>query len=782
MGFFKQVAQAVAAPKRASRPLSFSGFSHGLRTAVPAFQITKKELAELVNYKINKGGQLEPRPGISRVTSAATTGNSAVKAMAKGPIGASSYTLLTDAANKLYYLDSAVPTEIGALSGAAQLLPFKGVILALDGSYLKYLASVAAISLCYDNGTGAAGYQFINLTGADSGSLALGNGTNTRIAYKFTSQAWDAGFTIPPTTVTFKLQREGNGFAGTDNVAIVCRIRKVADDSEVAEKTLVAAPIATNVSDTAAEYSATFASGDITAEFLPGTAYYVSLEYANGDATNYVHVRTSTVSSGGAAYHYAAAAWTQDATQDPIAALRPGRPPKGAFGTVDANRPFIAGDPDHPGWMHFGNGTYLDWSTADGGGWVGAIDDGANSFAIGGIAGLYGDIFVYGKKDQPYLCKLTGASPSAYSLPRQFQNVWATHKTLLSLINDIWSASADGVDPLTGVQEYGDMRAFSASDPVKDRFLSSWDTNDAIAGYYPKDGQYFIAFPNYHRVLVCHTKIPAQLAFEDQTGMRYPWTEYEFYRDVFTRSAYRWTASPNGTNEYYLQTAAGGDPSIATEPDAVTINRVLSTPGAAGSLGDHQWDYADEPVAGAYKTVFFRDNSGDPDETGVMIRSILIPQSFATIDGTLYMGGSDGHVYKLDTAEYKDLSTHRIDPRYKTAYVELPFASVNLEMIQLLSSGKAGAGLTIEFYTDGMQAAPVLSIAKSLPAADNLTKAELTMDKDDALFTKSPLQTLLWETVNIDCRSVQVGITDLIIPGYPVYHNGLTLKYRPLEI
>ena len=157
--------------------------------------------------------------------------------------------------------------------------------------------------------------------------------------------------------------------------------------------------------------------------------------------------------------------------------------------------------------------------------------------------------------------KISGASPSAYVQSLMFQRPWTTHQTLVNATNDLWYGTSEGIAPLSGVQEYGDLRTFFASDPVFDRIEDYWSTSTAFAEYYPKDGQYWLVMPTYHRVLAAHTKLA--VAGPERVGIRYPWCEYEFYRAELTSSTYKWVASESGTNEYYVQTAAGADPGRA---------------------------------------------------------------------------------------------------------------------------------------------------------------------------------------------------------------------------
>lgn len=767
------------AKRRRSREqvIAFQGFPHGLNTSVPAAQIRQTECAALVNFKINRGGQLESRLPITVYGLTATTSNSPVKTFVQIPIEGTNYELLIDANYKLYYNNSGTLTLIGTLEGDAEIVAYNGVAILMDGGYLKYLDGISDIKIAYDDGTGTSGYQFDNSAGSDDSNLALGNGTNTRIAYKFTSQAFTAGYTIPPTTVTAKLSRESNGFTGTDNQDIVVKIRKVSDDSVMATKTLVAAPLLTNVSATATEYSVTYVGGDITNELSPNVAYYFSVEYSNGDATNYIKCHYTDVSAGGLGYHYAGS-WTADTDKNPIMSLRPGMPPKASFGAVSNSRLFLGGDPDNPGYMWFSNLTHKDWSTSGGGGWVGAVDENKNNYEISALVNLYTELYVFGTQDQPYLCKLTGATPTDYALPVLFQRVWATHKTAMSVINDIFFSSEDGVDAISGVTEYGDLRAFSASDPIYDKIRDNWVTADAFVGYYPTEGQYILCMPGHHRVMVAHVKIPT--INPEQVGARYPWAEYEFYLHELTSSVYKWTLKSGETDIYRCEIAAGGDPSFNVEPDVITKDGQKCTNQAViGNLEDHQWFYGDDDSLG-YDTVYFKDATGDPDTAGIVLRTVLVPSCFGNFGGIFYIGGNDGYVYFIDTSDYKDQSLIHVNPKFASAYINMPFTNVNLTDMQIIASSKGGASCAAKFYINGAEAHDLVSY--NLDVYDGLTIDEALMDVDDALFLIDTSTAPLFKKININVWSFQIYINEVILTGWPLYINGMLIRYRPLRI
>jgi len=109
--------------------------------------------------------------------------------------------------------------------------------------------------------------------------------------------------------------------------------------------------------------------------------------------------------------------------------------------------------------------------------------------------------------------------------------------------------------------------------------------------------------------------------------------------DIST-AAHTWTASGVGTNCYYCRTAASGDPSL-TDPGAgmVFLDDVSCTKGASvAALTDHQWFYGDADTLG-YNTIYVRDDTGDPDTSGVLIEASQIgcayiyDKSYITVDG-----------------------------------------------------------------------------------------------------------------------------------------------------
>lgn len=802
--------RAARQPKRLKQRnvLHFDGFPYGLNTALSEYHIDQRELAECVNWRIVEKGQLRTRRPIRRYSNSATDASAAVKFFTSVSIDGTVFDLLVDANNKLYYLDGSLdPQNIATLEGEGFVFGYKDKAIICDTGYLKYVETTGGvptvIKICYDDGTGSTAYQFNNRTGSDDTELALGH-TNDRISYKFTSQNWTATYTIPPTTFTAILKRVGNGYAGTDNVEITAKLRKVSDDSVMASKTFLAAPIEDNVATASTEYSITFAASDITNEMAPNTAYYMSLEYNNGDGSNYVSVRCTTVASGGAGWNYPTGGpWAQNATKDPIMGLRPGMPPKASFGVVHEGRPFIK-DAANVGRLYYGNLTYLDWSTTDGGGYLtikGADDDAQE---IGSIQPIYADLYIFGTEAEPFLGKLAGLYPTDWRIDQLFQNASATQKTSIVTANDIWFANITGVDPLTGVQEYGDLRTFSASDPVYDSMRYNFVEATAMAAYYPKDGQYWLHMPTYPRILVCHTKQP----IEGPDGrMRYPWAEYEFGINPIEYNSYKWNVSAGNPQERYLTfdgIAPGSDPCIAIKPDHVLCKMIQQDPldeATVGSLAEDQWGYGDHASDSlGFDTIYINEAVSNIFHD---IRLIWAPTSLNTTKDGIFIGFADGYVYKVsdDEAVYKDhippmsktLVEYRPTQSLKSKYVRFPFGSVNLIKQQFDVVAKFGGIFAVHIKVDD-------SALEYFPSTHNTDGSGIThcysygMTSDGSTFDEhfsdppglhdyiTAGQDVMFRQMNQNGFAFQVRCYPFAaISHTPIYFNGFMLMYRRLE-
>ena len=90
----------------------------------------------------------------------------------------------------------------------------------------------------------------------------------------------------------------------------------------------------------------------------------------------------------------------------------------------------------------------------------------------------------------------------------------------------------------------------------------------------------------------------------------------DLYWNSIRSSTFKWTSSPAAANEFYLEVAAGGDPSI-DEPTKLYEDKTAMTAGTIGSLAIGEWAYGDNDTLG-YSTIYVRiAGSADPDTKAV---------------------------------------------------------------------------------------------------------------------------------------------------------------------
>ena len=518
-------------------PMNITNFSLGENSAEDIKALEKNELRYVLNFKYNNFGKLETRQGLTTITNTAVPVT--ITETKKMPVGGTEYTLVADSDHHVYYLDSSSnpqPIESGnyTASGDVQLVNYDNKAIILDGSYIKYWDGTH-FKLAYDDGNLAHGYMVDKTCLNLDIHTDLYAGTTTVSALPFTTPTWDSGFTLPVTKVDAWISAGGSP---TGNV--YC---KIYDDTGATVLATSDALDASTLSSYAIKRQFTFTT---QYNVSPSTSYLAGITYTGGDSSNYISVWKDTTSGDSDTENYYDTAW-HTGTGTPLIGIKPGRPPKASFGVVKEGRLFVAGDPDNPGYLWYSNAsTVLDWSTSDGGGYIGIMDSSNNNFPVGGLIAHFGDLYIFGTSTEPYLCKLTGSSPSSYSASPLFQQTSTTQKCLISTINDVWYVSSSGVHALSGVMEYGDVRTFSEGDPVLDKIQSYLDSN-AFVGYNPTDGQLLIKLSSYSNVLVCHTKIPTTTP----TGRRrFPWVEYNF-------TGLTPTAFGSWGNEFYIGCSNG---------------------------------------------------------------------------------------------------------------------------------------------------------------------------------------------------------------------------------
>lgn len=183
------------------------------------------------------------------------------------------------------------------------------------------------------------------------------------------------------------------------------------------------------------------------------------------------------------------------------------------------------------------------------------------------------------------------------------------------------------------------------------------------------------------------------------------------WKPISLRNAsWSWTASGSGTNEYYLRTAANGDPGFAASPAQLLLDGAAATPGTVGALAAGEWGFSDNDTLG-YSTIYVRLADGaDPDakpldyvefrqipQTGDHVRippdtaSITagLDQSAVAIGDFIVERGYTGIIGS--GAEYLRIDPNRFEFTGRgTAYIDLTTANIDVQVFET-DSPQAGA-------------------------------------------------------------------------------------------
>jgi hypothetical protein len=533
----------LVSPRRQAQVFSFPGFPYGINKSAGAKQLEVGELVECLNFKYTDDGRLVTRPGLLRITIGGAEAGADIKYISNGIVDVTGvkfdehyfdeagltfggsdaakrfqhYVMVADSNYKIYHLVSTNLVLIGTAEGNVTMAPFGGYVMVFDGSYLKYWDG-NFFKICYDDGSGASGFQVDYTAATADASIALYSGANVRAGTTFITQDWTAGYTIPLTKAKAMLSKTGSP---TGNAVAKLYATTGGAPTGSALATSDNFDVSTITGADAEEVEFTF-DLDSTYALVPETTYFMSIEYSGGGIGNCINLHGNTIASTGREYYYDSS-WHNTATRNPRMAIGPGRPPKASFGCAWQNRLWFL-DPDNPGWARFTNAnTPFDFSTADAAGYVGSVDDNAKSFPIGAIIPHYGDLYLIGRREAPYVSKITGSSPSEFSQSVLLQEIQGGYRTVSSVINDIWIANETNVYSIAGVQEHGDIRANEPGNPIASLIATYFDS-DAISAFNPIDGQFMLKLNGYSNILVGHTRRGSM--FNNTT--RYPWTEYLF--------------------------------------------------------------------------------------------------------------------------------------------------------------------------------------------------------------------------------------------------------------
>lgn len=501
-------------PRLKSEVIEFGPWHDGLVTEYEPEQMRKSQLFESLNMVIVGPGVQRTRDGSTLVSTGCT---GAIVQVEEVNIGGTDYTVMSDADNKLYYDNSGTATAIATLGGEVRFCKFMDLLILFDGSYIKAWDGTDVFIL-YDNGTGSSAYQLNQRTDTATTTEDLDDAT-TSVSYNFTTQAWNATYTIPPTHFYCNLYK-----VGTPTGTITAKLTTT-DDVVMASKALTVTAADLTTETDGEEYEAIFTSSDVTTEMAPDTEYKLVLEYEDGDAANYVVVKKINAGT-------------------PQFSLKPGMPPKSVFGLVFQDRLHCiegtAGTNPSYRW-YCAAGNHLDWSTPDGGGYTPVIDSSATNYPIGGMAAWNNDLWFFGTPAQPYLGKQSGTTPSAWAINATMQNVSGHYKSIVVTPDNIVFLHPSGVDMISAVEASSDIAAESQADNIRSVIQQNFSTA-AVAGYDPEWGLYVFKMAGTDYTYVVHTRAKS---------VRYSGRKQVVFSPA-TRWEYDYTPSAFGTGDGYM--------------------------------------------------------------------------------------------------------------------------------------------------------------------------------------------------------------------------------------
>lgn len=578
----------IREPKQ--RVIRYGPFQKGLVTSRPPQTLREGECYEFQNILIDPDGMPRTRPGLSEAgigTAASVTINQIGDVKVDG-VWRKIISCSEGSSHMLFYEDATHTTEtaIGSsahFDGKISFVGFNDLLIIFDGGYSKYWDGTDLL-LLEDLGTGVkATYLLQNLDGDldtvdptiyyHSGLVndALA-GKYSKLAVPFTTPTINANFDVPVIDFSVRMARVGAG-TNTAGTFIQAAIRTSADVL-VVQKSLVLPESLPQLTATAgkdvdtADYETVKGSFSTSeAGLASNTQYYLSFEFSNGSEAsgNYpvivYNVENDSTTAYFHAYDNSTSAWLTSNGSCLTLDISCGTPPVLTYGIVHESRLF-AYDAENPSKLWYsGAGNHLDWSSPNSGGFL------STGREIGGIASFYESVWIFGTEQTPALMRLTGGEPQEYALSDSIQSVASYQATIATAPDDIIFLHPTGLSTINTMQAYGDVRANTRSDNIKNIILSEYDEN-AFGGYEPKSGLYMLKLNDgmAQTVYIFHTK--------RKEGGRFPVSKWVFTLPNIS-GVQTISCISSGRNAFYIGTNKG----LTYELDYDVINDVaVATP------------------------------------------------------------------------------------------------------------------------------------------------------------------------------------------------------------
>lgn len=763
------------AAKRSSLPSAFksplevthANWAGGWNSVRQGQGLDADQLSDILNLRYVSGPRgvaLWPRVGLKRQTSAAPLGE-AIKDLWFYVDSSGTTHDMAVGNSDLHKLTAGALVKVADLeSTRGRFTQFGNWGVVYDGSYLKQYDGTD-LEYCWDSG----GYLLSSIAGHASGADL--DDTLDRAGHKFTTPDWGlAAFTLPVETATFWLSK-----TGTPTGTCVCKIRKVSDDSVVATSDTKTA----DDTETAGRLETfTFSAGSLE----PNTAYYCHAEYTDGDASNYisVHYTTDTAASGNMAT-YNGAAWS-DISGDCCCALSPGLPPKSSFGGTIGNR-LVANDEGVTNRArHCQVNDINDWSGI-GAGWLDHIMGGVE---ITAIAPFFKALCLHTSGDGPRtVTLLTGTSPTTWGMERILNGAGAINQDCVhSVGNDQLFLDDAGLVSLSAAQNFGNVKKGVKSDDIEDLVLPAV-ANTRLAGVCRAHQQLWLDIGGTYLVVY--------------DASREIWTKYEFEISVvhdqdidgasFYDSGTVWTdaAATFGITdtgcdiETLFETLAGDSAYLLTVKDDAGVTTTGYVRGVAASGGNYTITIDTDTDGGGdqdwTQEAGFDEGQADYNWAISAVADVTIT-AFGEKDGELYVGTSEGHVYKYDVKDplYHDASVE-YDARVRGRMDDIGFKNFKrLRYANTESQAPLGAQYNIKIYRE-VGGSAVKTIPVTLPASPDLLVADATMTVEDALFAlSSSASNWKLHRCNLHGQGFMVGIEDINLNNGPLLISAMRLE------
>ena len=681
---------------------------HGTTTSVSRGVILGTELADCVNWYVSSSKALVPTPAVIKAFDYQFSGD--IRGMYVDADG----TFWVAVGNKVYKWSGTTFVENGTLdtnSGRVYFYRFSDKLFVLDGSYIKFVYG-NTVRIGYDCGSGSRAYIYNTENVGTSSYNAIGSGSN--LFARFTAPNWPSYLgSLPIVRVSFYLKASGAGLSGP----IYCRVYK--GTYMLREKLIVdASKLPT---DSPAKYTVSF-DIDLSIGFTTGDTFYVGVYNGANQAISIYG------SGSGESYRYTGSSWSTVSGFTINCTVSSNLPPKANFATTWLGRPWLGGDPDNPGRLWFGNIGMFDFSTPLGGGWLGIGDDGSGSWKVGGLTSWFGDLYVMGKPEFPYLVRIKGTEIDKIQQQVIFRNMSCKSQDhLIMSFNDLFLSDSKQVWSLSMVRDYGDLRSASVSEPISD-FVSENNIRSSL--YIPNMGINIYSLENTSRIAIQSLQAATYSPDRDYGPIRTPWSFWQIYReDLLDSTKYEW--HEYSQHVYYLKVKEGVSP--IERPDFVVVDWAdIKSVQSINDLTYNTFWYG-QGANLPYDTVFIK--LSDVPQNHYMVRTALSPVLMYEIAGQVYFVCSDRRIYKIDHSGTKDMGIVTRLPMIHTGNDMQASRAVVLRWIKPIVSSDGGGSARIVVYRGNFVASP--SYKANLSVSDLVRVQDLVIPISEADFSVS---------------------------------------------